>query len=419
MKEIKVSIKDKNTLVLLEDGQTGDLINLSALEKVDLTNINKLFDEGKEKVYQERIAELEKKYQKEKENEKELALIKKENEIKEQYQKQINDLKGKIVEIESQKKLEKKDIETGFNGQIAQLRADLQNKEKEIEAAVKISLLEKEKEYSEKLAEYQKEIDQLKRQKSVSNIKQIGEDLEQWCDGVVKESLQNGFFNCTWKKDNKVIKEGEEVKGSKADFIFSIYAEEAKEIPLTAICLEMKDEDHNSVNRKKNSDYYKQLDKNRNKKECKYAVLVSNLELENIALPPILKVSEYNDMYVVRPAYLMTFLNMIVSLTTQFRECLIAKQQHELSLKESTELIEEFEYLKNTYLDRPLGILEKNIEKIRKSSEDIMKASQKIDEACAEMSRRYLQEIRDKLARFKIENLAKRIDKITEVDENS
>ena len=35
MKEIKVLIKDKNTLVLLEDAFSGDYINLSSLNTVD------------------------------------------------------------------------------------------------------------------------------------------------------------------------------------------------------------------------------------------------------------------------------------------------------------------------------------------------------------------------------------------------
>ena len=34
--------------------------------------------------------------------------------------------------------------------------------------------------------------------------------------------MQNGFLNCKWIKDNKVVKTEEETSGTKADFIFNI-----------------------------------------------------------------------------------------------------------------------------------------------------------------------------------------------------
>ena len=46
---------------------------------------------------------------------------------------------------------------------------------------------------------------------------------------------------------------------------------------LASVCLDMKDENPDSKNKLKNSDHYSALDKNRNKKGCKYAVLVSTL----------------------------------------------------------------------------------------------------------------------------------------------
>ena len=39
--------------------------------------------------------------------------------------------------------------------------------------------------------------------------------------------------------------------------------------------------------------FYKKLDENRNKKNCKYAVLVSNLEMDKPNSLPIFKVREY------------------------------------------------------------------------------------------------------------------------------
>ena len=58
MKEVKVYIKDKNTLVLLENANEGDYINLSSLNKVDLSNIEEEILKGKDSVYEKRILDL-------------------------------------------------------------------------------------------------------------------------------------------------------------------------------------------------------------------------------------------------------------------------------------------------------------------------------------------------------------------------
>ena len=67
--------------------------------------------------------------------------------------------------------------------------------------------------------------------------------------------MQNGFLNCSWHKDNEVVKVEGETSGSKADFIFKIYASEQQydnEL-LASVCLEMKDENPNSMHKKKNA----------------------------------------------------------------------------------------------------------------------------------------------------------------------
>ena len=44
MKQLEVIVKDKNTLILSEDGEKGDLINLAELTNVDLTAIEEAID---------------------------------------------------------------------------------------------------------------------------------------------------------------------------------------------------------------------------------------------------------------------------------------------------------------------------------------------------------------------------------------
>ena len=249
------------------------------------------------------------------------------NEIRRIEAEKYSELEAKyniiMAQYESQVKQVRLEIEAAFNARIAEMESarklELAAKDSEIEK-MKIAfegeknqaLIEQKEAFDEEIKNKNELINNLQRAKAAMNVKQTGEDLETWCDNEVTAYMQNGLFNCTWTKDNKVIKEDDEVKGSKADYIFKVYADEhhnENEI-LATVCLDMKDENPDSVNKKANADYYKQLDKNREKKNCKYAVLVSNLEMDKPNVLPIYKVRGYEDMYVVRPAYLMTFLNI-------------------------------------------------------------------------------------------------------------
>ena len=245
-------------------------------------------------------------------------------------------------------------------------------------------------------------INNLQRAKASMNVKQTGEDLEAWCDNEVTSYMQNGLFNCLWIKDNKVVKDEDELKGSKADYIFKIYASDKhlENELLASVCMDMKDENPDSINKKTNADYYKQLDKNRIKKNCKYALLVSNLEMDKPNVLPIFKVREYENMYVVRPAYLMVFLNMITSLTTRFSDLLLSKEIQKLQLKSKLDLTEEFEAIKKTYLDKPLELLEKAILSIVGSSETIKKACKNIDDQCEKINQSYIKQITEKLDKY-------------------
>jgi len=80
--------------------------------------------------------------------------------------------------------------------------------------------------YEAIIKEKDDKINNLQHAKASMNVKQTGEDLEAWCDNEVNSYMQNGLFNCTWEKDNKVIRDENETKGSKVDYIFKVYASE-------------------------------------------------------------------------------------------------------------------------------------------------------------------------------------------------
>ena len=429
MKKIEVIVKDKNTLVLQENGEKGDYIDLTSLSSIDFTLIEDLINEGRDKVYEKKLEEANKNlkdqfdvqlsHQKtEHENILKIELAN----VEKQKDQEISQLKGEIDKLNANSKLilENEQIKikneyeskiNELNNKINSLNSNTETKLKEQELELKNKFDIEKQDFNKKIAEktelYEeatKKYNELFHQKSVVNVKQTGENLESWCDNEMKSYMQNGFLNCTWKKDNEVVKFEDESKGSKADYIFKVYADDKHEDDtlLTSVCLDMKDENPSSTNKKKNSDYYKDLDKNRIKKNCKYALLVSNLEIDKPNDLPIFKVNEYQDMYVCRPAYLTTFLNMIVSLTNKFKDLMLQDIKERKELKSQEDFMKQFDALKKTYLDKPLEQLEKNVEELSKQNENIFKASQKINEAISSIKKSYLDEINNKLSRFEI-----------------
>ena len=107
-------------------------------------------------------------------------------------------------------------------------------------------------------------------------------------------------------------------------------------------------------------------------------------------------------MYVVRRAYLMSVLNMVASLTSRFADLVLSKEIKMIELKGKLQLIDQFEEIKKTYLDKPLESLEKNIEAIYKNSESIKKASKNIDDSCDEIKRSYINQIIEKISKFEL-----------------
>lgn len=462
-KKIKVLVRDKNTLVLDEVANVGDIIDLTELKEFDSTALEAAIDAGKERVYEQRLNELKQVFNLEKnqevnklnaeinllKNQQQAALKELEHSVENKYKDQINELKNDLISLKNLQEVKLKEVKS--NDELDKLKAlqlkdnaynellikyqsienklnmALDAKEKEIKAQYELKVnnlvnekeillarfeLEKNKVIEETKGSYEKivkekddYINALQRQKASLNVKQTGEDLESWCDNTVKEQMQNGFYNCTWEKDNKVIREEYETKGSKADYIFKIYADkdhDPQEL-LASVCLEMKDENPDSVVKQTNEHYYAALDKNRNKKACQYAILVSNLEMDNKSnILPVFKVREYENMYVVRPGYLMTFLNMITSLTTRFSELILAKEAEQVSIKDKLALIEEFNSIKKTYLEKPLDALQKDIEAILKANEAISNASRKIEDNCNHIISQYINQIDMKLSRFEL-----------------
>lgn len=76
---------------------------------------------------------------------------------------------------------------------------------------------------------------------------------------------------------------------------------------------EMKNEADTTSTKKKNEDFFKELDKDRREKKCEYAVLVSLLEPESeLYNSGIVDVSyKYEKMYVIRPQFFIPIITLL------------------------------------------------------------------------------------------------------------
>jgi hypothetical protein len=141
--------------------------------------------------------------------------------------------------------------------------------------------------------------------KAKLSTKMIGETLEQHCENEFNKLRATAFKNAYFEKDNDAR------SGSKGDFIYKENDDAGNEI--ISIMFEMKNEGDETATKKKNEDFFKELDKDRNEKKCEYAVMVSMLEAESDYYNTgIVDVSHrFPKMYVVRPQFFIPIITLL------------------------------------------------------------------------------------------------------------
>jgi len=137
------------------------------------------------------------------------------------------------------------------------------------------------------------------------STKMVGETLEQHCETEFNRIRATAFPKAYFEKDNDAR------TGSKGDYIFRDSDESDTEI--VSIMFEMKNENDETATKKKNEDFLKELDKDRNEKQCEYAVLVSLLEPDSeLYNSGIVDVSHrYQKMYVIRPQFFIPIITLL------------------------------------------------------------------------------------------------------------
>ena len=141
--------------------------------------------------------------------------------------------------------------------------------------------------------------------KAKLSTKMIGETLELHCEAEFNRIRAAAFPTAYFEKDNDAS------TGSKGDYIFKDVDDEGLEV--VSIMFEMKNEGDETATKKKNEDFLKELDKDRNEKGCEYAVLVSLLEADSeLYNSGIVDVSHrYPKMYVVRPQSFIPIVTLL------------------------------------------------------------------------------------------------------------
>lgn len=252
----------------------------------------------------------------------ERALTKKENEFKDQKaitEKELSEslaIKEKeILSLRSQietSELEKDLVVTKAIQQIEKEKDELENRLKNKELQQQLSenaIVEKfkaelkTKEDIIKLKD--EEIALRKDMKLKLSTKMIGETLEQHCENEFNKLRPTAFQKAYFEKDN------DSKSGSKGDFIYRENDEAGNEI--ISIMFEMKNEGDETSTKKRNEDFFKELDKDRTEKNCEYAVLVTLLEADSDYYNSgIVDVSyKYPKMYVVRPQFFIPIITLL------------------------------------------------------------------------------------------------------------
>ena len=154
------------------------------------------------------------------------------------------------------------------------------------------------------------EIERVKDMKMKMSVKDIGEKLEQWCENQFNLVRATAFPHAYFEKDNESVKDEEDGKGTKGDYMFRDSDTNGTEY--ISIMFEMKDKMEGTKGQT-NESHLAKLDKDRKKKKCEYAVLVSMLEPENelYNAGPVDMSHKYEKMYVVRPQEFMLILSLI------------------------------------------------------------------------------------------------------------
>ena len=301
-------------------------------------------------------------------------MAEKDAEIAEMIAKQDNEIikmQSEINSSEAERKLAVSEATKKIERERDSLISELKNKDTEKELLQK-SLNEKHlselKTKDDIIKLKDEEIALRKDMKLKLSTKMIGETLEQHCEAEFNKLRSTGFQTAYFEKDNDVN------TGNKGDYIYRETDNEENEV--VSIMFEMKNEGDETATKKRNEDFLKKLDKDRNEKKCEYAVLVTLLEADSeLYNSGIVDVShKYNKMYVIRPQF---FIPIITLLRNAAMNSLKYKQELNLIRNQNIDI--------TNFEDKMIDFKERFSKNYISASNNFQKAIEEIDRSIKKM----------------------------------
>ncbi|MCX7187076.1 MAG: DUF2130 domain-containing protein [Methylophilales bacterium] len=282
---------------------------------------------------------------------------------------EIQGLRAKMDAIEVTQKL----AITEAVGAVEKQRDDLKNDLQLVELNKHLTEKALKEKYEIQIKDRDEAIDRLKDMKSRLSTKMVGESLEIHCETEFNRIRATAFPRAYFEKDNDAR------TGSKGDYIFRDMNEADTEI--VSIMFEMKNENDETVTKKKNEDFLKELDRDRLDKGCEYAILISLLEPESELYNTgiVDKSHRYPKMYVVRPQF---FIQMITLLRNAALNALQYKTELALVRAQNVDItnfesnLESFQHAFSKNTDLASKRFQTAIEEIDKSIDHLQKTKE-------------------------------------------
>ena len=231
------------------------------------------------------------------------------------------------------------------------------------------------------VARLEAEVEQYRDFKMRQSTKMIGESLEQHCLISFNQVRMMAFPRAYFEKDNEVV------EGTKGDFV---YREETEDgLPLLSILFEMKNEADATEKKHKNEDFIDKLDKDRKKKNCEYAVLVSMLEPDSdLYNTGIVTEYRYEKMFIIRPQFFIPLISLLrnaaLSGIQARRELELVRRQN-LDVQQFDQALLEFrdKFGKNyqiaqSHFEKAISEIDETIKHLEKVKESLTKSGNQL-----------------------------------------
>jgi hypothetical protein len=354
--------------------------------KVDETGYANILKQVRDSEFDKQLQERLELASKEKQNAIELTKEKTINQMRDDASKKIKEASESLAErdkmiaqlkaqIDANEMKEKLAINEAVNN-IEKERDELKNNLKEVQLKSELAENSLKDKYETQIKDRDDAIERLKDMKARLSTKMIGETLEIHCETEFNRIRSTAFPNAYFEKDNDAR------SGSKGDYIFKDEDIEGTEI--VSIMFEMKNESDTTATKKKNEDFFKELNKDREEKKCEYAVLVSLLESDSeLYNSGIVDVSyQYPKMYVIRPQFfipIITLLRNASMKSLEFKNELARVREQNIDITNFEDDLEQFKeaFGKNYNLaskkfESAIASIDKSIDQLQKTKDALL-----------------------------------------------